>query len=384
MLGLLKYCNSDSQRKKIRLYEELGSHRKVAASLGIRHQSVSESIRLVKKRAADQGWAPEADMTHLAAEGFNVKGVSTLYGDDGQVKVQWVKTQNSGYNPEEIAAAFNESIADFTACPIAAPTEVDADLLSVYPMGDPHIGMLAHRDESGEDFDLKIATRDLQRATKALVDRSPASENCLILNLGDFFHSDSPSNRTARSGNALDVDGRWFKVLNVGIDLMIEITISALAKHKHVTVKNIIGNHDDTSSIMLSVAMSKYFRDEPRVTIDTLPSKFWYYTFGSVLIGSTHGDTAKPEKLPQIMAADRPEEWGKSEYRYWYTGHIHNKQSMEFPGVMWESFRTLAGKDAWHFGSGYRAGRDMSCIIHHKDFGEIGRNTASLKLVRSS
>ena len=43
-----------------------------------------------------------------------------------------------------------------------------------------------------------------------------------------------------------------------------------------------------------------------------------------------------------------------------------------------------AGKDAWHFGSGYRAGRDMSCIIHHKDFGEIGRNTASLKLVRSA
>lgn len=47
--------------------------------------------------------------------------------------------------------------------------------------------MLAHRDESGEDFDLKIATRDLQRATKALVDRSPASEHALILNLGDFF-----------------------------------------------------------------------------------------------------------------------------------------------------------------------------------------------------
>ena len=384
MLHLLEYCNSESQRTKVKLYDQLKSSTKVAASLGITHQNVTKTLRVLKKRAAAQGIAPEADMSHLAAQGFNVKGVSTLYDEDGKVKVQWVKTQNQGYDPEELAAAFNESLSDFTACPIEAPKVLDKDLLAVYPMGDPHIGMLAHRDESGEDFDLKIATRDLQRATKMLVDRSPPAENCLILNLGDFFHSDNPQNRTARSGNALDVDGRWFKVLNVGIDLMIELTISALAKHKNVVVKCIVGNHDDTSSIYLSLAMSKYFRNEERVTIDTLPAKFWYYTFGSVLIGSTHGDTAKPEKLPQIMAADKPEEWGKSEYRYWYTGHIHNKQSMEFPGVMWESFRTLAGKDAWHFGSGYRAGRDMSCIIHHKDFGEIGRNTASLKLVRSS
>ena len=384
MLHLLEYCNSDTQRTRVKLYNELGTVERVASSLGVSHQAVSKSLRVVKKRAAAKGMAPEANMIHLAGEGFNVKGVSTLYGDDGQVKVQWVKTQNQGYSPEEIADAFNESLADFTACPIKAPKEVDADLLSVYPMGDPHIGMLAHRDESGEDFDLKIATRDLQRATKALVDRSPASENALILNLGDFFHSDSPSNRTARSGNALDVDGRWFKVLNVGIDLMIELTISALEKHKHVTVKNIIGNHDDTSSIMLSVAMEKYFRNEDRVTIDVQPSKFWYYTFGDVLIGSTHGDTAKPEKLPGIMAADKPKEWGDAEYRYWYTGHIHNKQAMEFPGVIWESFRTLAGKDAWHSGAGYRSGRDMSCIIHHKEYGEIGRNTASLKLVRSA
>jgi len=383
MLHLLAFCNSESQRKKVKLYGKLGSVTKVATELGINQSNVSRTLRMLKKRAANSGIAPEADMSHPSAQGFNVKGVSTLYGDDGEVKVQWVKTQNQGFSPEEIADAFNESLADFTACPVAAPKELDKDLLSVYPMGDPHIGMLAHRDESGEDFDLKIATRDLQRATKALVDRSPASENCLILNLGDFFHSDNPSNRTARSGNALDVDGRWFKVLNVGIDLMIELTVSALEKHKHVTVKNIIGNHDDTSSIMLSVAMEKYFRNEDRVTIDVQPSKFWYYTFGDVLIGSTHGDTAKPEKLPGIMAADKPKEWGDAEYRYWYTGHIHNKQSMEFPGVMWESFRTLAGKDAWHFGSGYRAGRDMSCIIHHKDYGEIGRNTASLKLVRN-
>ena len=384
MRYLLDFCNSESQKKKVQLYSELGSVTKVAAVLGINQSNVSSTLRMLKLRAANAGIAPEADMSHPSAQGFNVKGVSTLYDEDGQVKVQWVKTQNQGFSPEEIADAFNESLADFTACPVTAPKELEEDILAVYPMGDPHIGMLAHHNETGDDFDLKIATRDLQRATKALVDRSPPAENALILNLGDFFHSDTPQNRTTRSGNVLDVDGRWHKVLNVGIDLMCEIVISALEKHKKVIVKCICGNHDDMTSIVLATTLSKFFRNEERVVVDTSPNKFWYYQFGKVLIGSTHGDTAKPERLPQIMAADEPKKWGETEYRYFYTGHIHNRQAMEFPGVVWESFRTLAGKDAWSAGAGYRSGRDMSCIIHHKEYGEIGRNTASLKLVRSS
>ncbi len=384
MLHLLEFCDSDSQRNKVRLYHELGSMRKVAQQLGLNQATVSKTLRYLKRKAAESGIAPEADMNHRTAEGFDVKGTSTLYDEDGKVKIQWVKTQNSGHNPEEIALAFNDMLANFQACPIEAPKVTDEDILATYVYGDPHIGMLAHRDEAGEDFDLKIATRDLQKGTKALVDRSPATDEALVLQLGDFFHSDNPQNRTARSGNALDVDGRWYKVLNVGIDLMIELVISALAKHKHVTVKNIIGNHDDMSSIFLSVAMSKYFRNEPRVTVDTSPAKFWYFQFGRNLIGSTHGDTAKPEKLPLIMATDKPQEWASSDFRYWYTGHIHNKQAMEFSGCMWESFRTLAGSDAWHAGAGYRSGKDLSCVLLHKDYGEIGRNTASLKMVRNA
>jgi len=101
------------------------------------------------------------------------------------------------------------------------------------------------------------------------------------------------------------------------------------------------------------------------------------------LIGSTHGDMAKPDKLPQIMAADKPKEWGSTKHRYWYTGHIHTRNVIESAGCTWESFRTLAAKDAWHSGMGYRSGRDMCCILLHKDFGEVGRNTASLDLIRS-
>jgi len=383
MEELFDYCNTESQKDKIKLYIKHQSVQKVADELGITHQNVSRTIRGIKKRAANKGIAPEADMTHQSAEGFNVKGVSTYYGKDGNITGQWVKTQNAGHTPEEIAEIFTEALGDFECSKVAKPQHVDDDLLAVYPMGDPHIGMYAWAEETGDNFDLGIACEDLRKATKYLVDRSPNAKTALILNLGDFFHSDNSNNRTARAGNALDVDGRWAKVLRTGIDLMCELVTSALEKHKKVIVKNIIGNHDDHSSIFIGMALEKFFANEPRVKVDKSPAKFWYYQFGRVLIGSTHGDTAKPTKLPEIMAADKPTEWGNSDYRYWYTGHIHSRNVIEFSGCVWESFRTLASKDAWHSGAGYRSGREMCSILIHKDFGEVGRNTASIKMINS-
>lgn len=381
MEHLYDFCKSEEQRQKLSLYIELGSVRKVAEKLGCSHQAVSSAIRIVKRRAAESGLAPEADMTHSTAEGFNVKGTSTLYDEDGNVKIQWVKTQANQKSIEEVADVFNEALGDFKPVEPCKTCHTEEDLMAVYPMGDPHIGMYAWAEEAGENFDLEIACDNLRKATKYLVERSPNAKTALILNLGDFFHSDNADNKTARSGNALDVDGRWAKVLRTGIDLMCELVTSSLVKHENVIVKNIIGNHDDHSSIFIGVALDKYFKNEPRVNVDLSPAKFWYYKFGEVLIGSTHGDTAKPTKLPEIMAADKPMDWGRSKYRYWYTGHIHSRNVIEFSGCVWESFRTLAAKDAWHAGAGYRSGRDMCSILLHKDFGEIGRNTVSVKMI---
>lgn len=384
MQYLYDYCQSDGQREKLDAYIQHGSFRKAGEALGITHQAISKTVRTLKKRAAIKGMAPEADMTHQAAEGFNIKGTSTLYDEDGNVKIQWVKTQKDQPTMEEFAEAFNEALEDFKPLPkVSSPTNYDKDSIVVYPIGDAHIGMYAWHEETGEDYNLDIGCDQLRKAVVNLVDRSPATETAVILGLGDFFHSDNMDNRTMRSGNALDVDGRWAKVLRTGVDLMCELVFAALEKHEHVVVKNIIGNHDDHSSVFLDIAIDKYFRHEPRVTVEQSACRFWYYQFGKTLIGSCHGDTAKPDKLPQIMAADKSKEWGETEYRYWYTGHIHSRNVIEFAGCSWESFRTLASKDAWHAAHGYRSYRDMTSITIHKEFGEVGRNIASIKMIQS-
>jgi hypothetical protein len=97
--------------------------------------------------------------------------------------------------------------------------------------------------------------------------------------------------------------------------------------------------------------------------------------------GVHHGHTCKADKLPLVMATDKPKEWGQSEYRYWLTGHIHHDTRKEYSGCTVESFRTLAAKDAYAYSGGYRAGQDSKALVIHKDYGEVERHTINIAQV---
>lgn len=382
----LKEFATTTQAKYIDALNETGSARKAAAVFGVNEKTIREAVAAAKKRAAIQGYSPEHDMTRTVPDAYNVKGTSTLYGKDGQQKLQWVKTQlDHSKAREAIEEWVGWLVKDATglAPKVAVPAYTKDDLLAVYPMGDPHFGMYAWKPEAGEDFDLEIAERLTYAAIDRLVESAPPAKQALILELGDFFHSDNNTARTERSGNQLDVDTRWARVMQVGLRAMVRVITSALAKHEFVTVRIVAGNHDPHSSFALALGLDAYFRNEERVKIDLAPCVFWYFEFGKVLIGTTHGDTCKTDHLPGIMATDRPEAWGRTKYRHFYHGHIHHDSVKELPGCMVESFRTLAAKDAWHTSAGYRAGRDMRVIVHHKEFGEIERHRCDVAMLEA-
>jgi len=370
--GLLPFCRSDAQREVIEACLEYGTQKKAAQVLGKNKRGVERILQRVKQYAATQGYSPDHDMTRTAPAGYGVKGVSTLYNADGEVAAQWVKTTQDGQRLELLRDAACGVFEDIKPLPkVKAPKRCYKDLLAIYPMGDPHLGMYAWGEEAGEDFDLETCSRDLLAAVDRLVDVAPPAEVAIILNLGDFFHSDTMDNKTRRSGNVLDVDTRWAKVLETGLEVMVRCIRRALEKHKRVIVRNNIGNHDEHTSLMLSIALRSYFKDNSRVEIDASPNPFWYFRHGKCLLGSTHGDRTKPAALPEIMAADRGKDWGETLYHFWYTGHIHHQSKHEFRACTVESFRTLASSDAWHHGQGYRSGRDMRCIVHHGEHGEV-------------
>jgi hypothetical protein len=407
-------------------YRELGTHDQAAAKCNVSRKAVGDALARLFRRAAQQGYAPEYDLTRKVPAGLSLKGTSIRYGKDGQIEAYWNKTRPQGRDPAEVVRLAHprriakvstltdqagrvtqqwvsekpedvqrevlwrefakELAADLPRAEQAiAPELVAGDLLACYPVGDHHLGMLAWGEETGGDsYDMKISEELLVNATDYLVAAAPACETALIAFLGDFMHWDSFDTVTPTSRNLLDADGRYPKMVRAAIRAMRYMIVAALRRHRQVHVIVEIGNHDLSSSIFLMECLANVYENEPRVTIDTSPSHYHYFEFGKTLIGTHHGHGSKLDKLPNIMAADRAEAWGRSKHRYWWTGHIHQRSSQDYVGCSVESFRVLAPVDAWAAQKGYRAIRDMKGIVIHKDHGEVARHTVNPDMFRES
>jgi len=355
-----------------------------AKVFGITRSTINRSIQAMKLKAAKQGYSPEHDWSHQVPVGQKIKGVSTYYGAEGEVKAQWVKSTEDAQRQQEM---FNAMVEGFTDTlprekPIPGPEMESSPLMACYPVGDHHMGMLAWHEETEESYDLKIAERLLMGATNHLTGMAPKCGKATVIFLGDFMHYDSFFAETPTSRNALDADSRYPRMVRYAIRSMRYLIQRALAVHRLVHVIVEIGNHDLSSSIFLMECLSAVYEFEDRVTVDTSPMHYHYFSHGKVLVGIHHGHGAKMKDLPLIMAHDRPGEWGKAKYRYIWTGHVHHDQTKDYHGTKVESFRVLAPNDAWAQQKGYRAMQDMKCVILHEEYGEVSRHTVNPEMLK--
>lgn len=361
----------------VSLLAEHGSERAAAKASGIPRSTLQDRLRRAAERGLD-GSVPKA-----LPPGQVVKGVSTLYrlNESGgwEERLQWVRTKDDRAL-EDLTSALRELFDSYKgkAELVPPPDHTDADLLSVYPIADQHNGLLAWGKETGESYDLKIGAERLRSCMARLVSQSPPSHQAIILNLGDWQHTDDQKNMTPRSGNLLDVDGRYFKVLTTGVQLMMDCIELALQRHETVIVRNLPGNHDPHSSIALTVALSAFYSNNPRVTIDDDPSDFFFHRFGATLIGANHGHKMRAPEMAMSMAVRRREDWGATKFHWFLFGHIHHETAKEVGDVRCESFQTLAAKDAHASSSGYNSGQSLTSVTLHRDNGEIGRHRVNI------
>ena len=109
------------------------------------------------------------------------------------------------------------------------------------------------------------------------------------------------------------------------------------------------------------------------ITFDTSMHHRKYFRYYNNLIGSTHGDGAKNNDLPLLMAHEA-KEWSECKHRYIYTHHIHHKQSKDIMSVTIESMRSPSGADSWHMRNGYmHAPKAIECFLHDKQHGQIAK-----------
>jgi len=377
--------------------KEHGSQVAAASALGLARSSFQNRLR----RAAERGMlgvkpvlpgfrisqvtsTPNGDFVQQKPErgeewalpdGHSVKGVSALVDAEGRTIQQWIKTKEEP-SAVDIAAMLKSAFDDVApAEPIPAPLVSEDDLLTLTPLADFHVGLFAWHRETGANWDLSIAERVIGSALDDLIARTPPSGHAIVLGGGDLLHSDSNENKTAKSGNVLQVDGRYQKVLMTACRLVVRAIDANLARHGHVTVRVLPGNHDEHASVAVAYFLLAWYRNEPRVTVDVDPSLFFWFRFGKVLLGATHGHTVKLKDMASIMAHRRAEDWGATVHRFIHGFHIHHssKYATEGNGVISESHQTPTPQDAWHWGAGFLSGRSMQAISYHREFGEVSR-----------
>lgn len=360
---------------------KFGTYAEAAQKFGVDRSTLSKRMTNLMRKASAAGYSPRHDLVNPVPDGYRLKGASTLYNRrTGEPILQWVKSQ---VDPDAQEEFWRQRIAELAEDlprldPAPPPVDVSEDLMTGYPVSDPHLGMYAWNEETlDDDYDLGIAENLHHRAMKHLVDSSPRSSLAVVALLGDIFHYDGLDPVTPRSKNQLDSDGRFSKMARAGIRVSRRMIDLALARHQHVQLVVSSGNHDPSTAAFLRECLATLYENEPRMTVDRSSALYHYVEFGKNLIGVHHGDRAKLEALPLILAHDQSEAWGRTKYRTWWTGHTHRDRVVDVAGTRVESFKTLIPRDAYASGAGYRSSRGMVSIVLHRELGEVARYTVS-------
>lgn len=396
---------TEELRRRADAYKEHGTLVKAAAALGIGKSALAESV----KRAAEAGLlgtepvlpgfriskisnTPSGTFIQQTQErgekfavptGHVVKGVSALVDAEGRVIQQWQKT---AVEQEGQLVAFRamvdglkEDLPRIAIMP--APQHVEDDLLNQFVVTDSHFGMLAHREETGADYDLRLAEQLLLDWFAAAVAGAPQAHTAVLAQLGDLLHHDALESVTPAHKHVLDADSRLHKVVRVVIRTLRRVVDMLLQKHKHVHVVMASGNHDPASSVWFRELLATIYEKEPRVSVDTSPMLYYAYKWGDTALFYHHGHKRGVAQVDATLAGVFREMFGASKYAFAHVGHLHSDEGRKSALMYVERHETLAAPDAYAAGGGWLSGRSAKVITYSRRFGEVARATLRPEMV---
>ena len=382
-LESLKEFSTVRQCEIIDAVIEAGSQSKAALELGISQRNLSRALKRSRDSASARGWSPEHDMTHPVPNTHVAKGVSTYYDmQTGEPLRQWVKSDIKKQNQEDALQSFAEGLVEdlpkYVPSPVKPLTELP-EHLTAYVIGDAHIGMKVTKERNGDsDWDLEIAERVTVGAIEKLVNASGGSDTALMLDLGDFGHSDNLANTTSSGTNHMDMDGDYGDSISAQVRVYRRSIELLLAAHNKVILMQVRGNHNSSTSRCMNIMLKAFYENEPRVEVMDNAHKFQHIVYGSNLLVTHHGDRMKPQRAFEYVARSLSKEWGQCDHKHMLMGHVHHETSVEIGGMLISTHQALPAGDAWHSDSGYGAKRTMSAIVYDKQYGEVQRHKVGI------
>ena len=387
-LAKLKQFATDRQCQIIDAVNKCGTQKKAAIYLKINPRTLARSLESAKKSAARQGWSPEHGMTHPVPDTHVAKRISTLRDTQtGTTTLQWVIADLKKQAQEDALQSFAEGLVDdlpkYTPLPIKPLAELP-EHLTAYVIGDAHIGMKVTKERNGDsDWDLEIAERVTVGAIEKLVNASGGSDTALMLDLGDFGHSDNLANTTSSGTNHMDMDGDYGDSISAQVRVYRRSIELLLAAHNKVILMQVRGNHNSSTSRCMNIMLKAFYENEPRVEVMDNAHKFQHIVYGSNLLVTHHGDRMKPQRAFEYVARSLSKEWGQCDHKHMLMGHVHHETSVEIGGMLISTHQALPAGDAWHSDSGYGAKRTMSAVVYDKNHGEIQRHKIGIGQLES-
>ena len=377
------YADTDKQRQYLAVVQKLGNVSKAASEIGIGYrtlQSMLARLRIIRD-ACDVGAEPP-DGRYLPP-GHKLAGLSTMVMTD-EGHPQWIKTREDKVALEEelqdMREAFTDSLPRVKAVKPTKTTK-NADLLNLFILTDYHIGMKSWREETGGDWDTKIAEQLIYDWFSLAVKKAPLAGTAILGQLGDFLHYDGIDPVTPISGHLLDADTRFQKLIRVAIRVVRRIVRELLKRHDHVHIIMAEGNHDITSSMWLREVFYAWYENEPRVTVDRSADPYYCFEFGKVSLFFHHGHKRKPTNVDDVFVAKFRPVFGRTEFSYGHMGHLHHDKQLETVLMHIEQHQTLAVPDAYASRGGWNSGRSARFITYHKDYGEVSRGSVTPEML---
>jgi hypothetical protein len=309
-------------------------------------------------------------------EGLEVIGITNA-PSTSQQWVRYAKKKPKDIDVKELYDVFIKEVKEYSfKYPKFVRVKLEDPHCLVFDAADIHIGKICSSFETGENYNSQIAVQRVKKGLSGIIAKASGFniDKIIFIAGNDILHVDN-ANSTTTSGTHQDTDGMWYDNFMMAKRLLVEI-IETLLTIANVEVVYNPSNHDFTHGFMLLDSISSWFHNCKQVTFDNDMRHRKYSTYGNNLIGSTHMDGAKVDKLHGLMAEEASEFWHECKHRYIYGHHIHHKTSRDVFSVCIETLRSPSGADGWHHRKGFQhSPKAVEAFIHHPEHGQVSRIT---------
>jgi hypothetical protein len=386
---------------------DTGTYHAAGKKLGICEKTVKRRVR----RAEELGLNTSGEIRAAAQAGGiddvrNIRHFWKKVGDDYSI---FVRNPVAGGDDMSLTDLVRETFAE---CNEAKPKKwgvkkrkAQPGNLQVVDLADVHFQKLAERDETGYEYNLDIACERVVDGTDRLLEKSKGHDvkNIVFAVGNDILHTDNVQNTTT-SGTPQDVTGSIFQAYPVAAKALV-YAIDRCAERAPVSLVHCMSNHDWSYGWMLTQQLAAHYRNHPNVSAtpyNISESHRKYMRFGNNLLGFSHGDGAKEEKLYGLMVKEARQHISECQNLYWFLHHIHHKvrkqrgaekdylREKDHTGMTAimsgqgryegddldiEYIRSPSAPDGWHHRNGYLNRQGVESFLLHPEEGMSVRYT---------